>query len=197
MAASRQFRMDLYYRLSVFEINIPPLRAHKQDIPKLIDHFQKIDHLELEFTSEARNMMFHYNWPGNVRELRNVLTRLHFLYPNTVIDQQHIYSATGEMFHLVQLEDYHSGEEMPPPTQAQTHYDREGNCLGTEASIVPPAPASNIAPAQEPILTLSQLEEKHIRSTLAAVGQNYSEAARLLGISRSTLYGKVKKYGIA
>jgi transcriptional regulator of acetoin/glycerol metabolism len=51
--------------------------------------------------------------------------------------------------------------------------------------------------AQEPILNLSQMEEQHIRSTLAAVGQNYSEAARLLGISRSTLYGKVKKYGIA
>ena len=73
-------------------------------------------------------MTFHYNWPGNVRELRNILTRLHFLYPNTVIDQQHIYNATGEMFHLVQLEDYHSGDEMPPPTQAQAHYDQERLC---------------------------------------------------------------------
>jgi transcriptional regulator with PAS, ATPase and Fis domain len=201
MAANRQFRMDLYYRLSVFEINIPPLRAHKQDLPKLIEHFQKLDHLDLEFTPDARDMMFHYNWPGNVRELRNVLTRLHFLYPNTVIDQQHIYSATGEMFHLVQLEDYHSGEEMPPPTQAQTHYDKEGNLLSAEMPSTPapsPSPAAATpASAQEPILTLSQMEEKHIRSTLAAVGQNYSEAARLLGISRSTLYGKVKKYGIA
>lgn len=185
--------MDLYYRLSVFEINIPPLRAHKQDIPKLIDHFQRLDHLDLEFTQDARDMIFHYNWPGNVRELRNILTRLHFLYPNTVIDQQHIYNATGEMFHLVQLEDYHSGDEMPPPTQAQAHYDQEGNLLTASApSMIP----SSTASTQEDLPTLAQLEEIYIRAVLSS-GKSLSEAARILGISRSTLYGKLKKYGIS
>lgn len=84
MAASKQFRMDLYYRLSVFEISIPPLRAHKQDIPKLVEHFQRLDGLELEFTQEARDMMFHYNWPGNVRELRNVIERAVIMSGETV-----------------------------------------------------------------------------------------------------------------
>lgn len=198
MAANKQFRMDLYYRLSVFEISIPPLRAHKQDIPKLIDHFQRLDSLDLEFTQDARDMMFHYNWPGNVRELRNVLTRLHFLYPNTVIDQQHIYNATGEMFHLVQLEDYRGGEDMPPPTQDQAHYDRDGNLVSVDKL---PAAASSDTPAapktDTDLLSLSQLEASHIRTVLESVGGNYSEAARILGISRSTLYGKMKKYNIS
>lgn len=194
MAANKQFRMDLYYRLSVFEISIPPLRAHKQDIPKLIAHFQRVDALNLEFTQDARDMMFHYNWPGNVRELRNILTRLHFLYPNTVIDQQHIYNATGEMFHLVKLEDYHGGEEMPPPTQGQVHYDRDGNLVSVE-TLSAPAPAASQTCAE--LLSLSQLEAVHIRAVLDAVQGNYSEAARILGISRSTLYGKLKKYGLS
>lgn len=195
MAANKQFRLDLYYRLSVFEISIPPLRAHKQDIPKLIEHFQRLDSLDLEFTQDARDMIFHYNWPGNVRELRNVLTRLHFLYPNTVIDQQHIYNATGEMFHLVQLEDYHGGEDMPPPTQDQVHYDRDGNLVSVDKLSSPAAPAASRKDTAP--LSLSQLEASHIRTVLESVGGNYSEAARILGISRSTLYGKTKKYHLS
>lgn len=194
MAAEKQFRMDLYYRLSTFEINIPPLRAHKRDIPKLIDHFQNQDKLELEFTEDAMNMMFHYNWPGNVRELRNVLNRLHFLYPNTVIDAKHIYDATGEMFHLVKLEEYRSiNDPMPPPTMDMVKYDREGNLIGSEKAKQEPAPTQKTGP----IRPLHETEKAEILTALSYTGGNCSKAARLLGISRSTMYEKLKKYNIS
>ena len=194
MAAKKQFRMDLYYRLNTFEINIPPLRARKQDIPKLIEHFMRQDHLQLEFTRDARDMMFHYNWPGNVRELRNVLNRLYFLYPNTVIDQKHIYDATGEMFHLVELKEYRSVDDpMPEPTRKQVHYDNQGNQVtavnaASEPTSKPSAPA--------PVLSLWETEARQLRLALQETGGNHAEAARLLGISRSPLYGKLKKHGI-
>jgi len=186
-AAEKRFRMDLYYRLNTFEINIPPLRTHKQDIPKLIDHFQRLDQLSLEFTPDAMNMLFHYSWPGNVRELRNVLNRLHFLYPNTVIDQKHIYDATGEMFHLVKLEEYRSiNDPLPPPTMAQQRYDAEGNL--TEC-LPEPQTATGVSSLQE-------TERQQLLLALAAADGNYTKAARMLGISRSTLYDKLKKHGI-
>ena len=194
MAAKKQFRMDLYYRLNTFEINIPPLRARKQDIPKLIEHFMRQDHLHLEFTQDARDMMFHYNWPGNVRELRNVLNRLYFLYPNTIIDQKHIYDATGEMFHLVELKEYRSVDDpMPEPTRKQVHYDKQGNQVASSNITAAPAPQPA---ASASIQSLWDTEGDQLRLALQKTGGNYTEAARLLGISRSTLYGKLKKHGI-
>ena len=193
MAAEKRFRMDLYYRLNTFEINVPPLRAHKQDIPKLIEHFQRQDNLELEFTEDAMNMLFHYSWPGNVRELRNVLNRLHFLYPNTVIDQKHIYDATGEMFHLVKLEEYRSIDDpMPPPTMAQAKYDAEGNLV--ERGEVPEVP-KKATTQKEQVLSLQEMERQHILLALQNT-DTCSQAAKVLGISRSTLYDKMKKYDI-
>lgn len=139
-------------------------------------------------------MMFHYNWPGNVRELRNVLNRLYFLYPNTVIDQKHIYDATGEMFHLVELKEYRSVDDpMPEPTREQVHYDNRGNQVGaSKAASAPAAQPSGSAS----IHTLWETEEQQLRLALQETGGNYTEAARILGISRSTLYGKLKKHGI-
>lgn len=193
MAAEKRFRMDLYYRLNTFEINIPPLRAHKTDIPKLIEHFQRQDHLQLEFTEDAMNMLFHYSWPGNVRELRNVLNRLHFLYPNTIIDQKHIYDATGEMFHLVKLEEYRGMDApMPEPTMAQAKYDAEGNLVAEGA--VPKKKEKTIKQTER-LCSLQEMERQHIIDTLHSV-DTCSQAAKILGISRSTLYDKMKKYGI-
>lgn len=193
MAAEKRFRMDLYYRLNTFEIQVPPLRAHKSDIPKLIEHFCRQDELELEFTEDAMNMLFHYSWPGNVRELRNVLNRLYFLYPNTVIDQKHIYDATGEMFHLVKLEEYRGMDApMPPPTMAQVRYDGEGNQVEQGS---PPKTVDVSEKKQNRVKSLQEMEREHIILALEN-SDTCSQAAKTLGISRSTLYDKMKKYGI-
>ena len=181
MVASGKFRMDLYYRLNTFEITVPPLRAHKEDIPILIEHFKRVDGLTLEFSEDARGMLMHYGWPGNVRELRNVLNRLSFLYPNTIIGMQQVYNATGEMFHLVELPEYRNETDpLPAPTMPKTGK--------TQARPAEPEPS------QGEILPMQAYEKLIIQRAIAAADGNLASAAEMLGISRATIYNKVKKY---
>jgi transcriptional regulator with PAS, ATPase and Fis domain len=187
LVAEGKFRMDLYYRLNTFEINIPPLRAHKSDIPLLIRHFIRLDHLQLSFSQDAKEMLSRYDWPGNVRELRNVLIRLSFLYPGTVIDMPQVYNATGEMFHLVKLPEYRSqSDPLPQPTM-----DKAGNPLTQE-------PAPQVAAPQDPttLPTLEEAEKQLLERALEVTCGNFTDAAARLGISRSTMYTKAKKYGL-
>jgi len=82
------FREDLYYRLAVFPIQIPPLRERKQDVPHLVRHFlQKLaPEQSLRVTPEAMDLLQAYDWPGNVRELENAIERAFILADNQVID---------------------------------------------------------------------------------------------------------------
>ena len=186
MVADGRFRMDLYYRLNTFEINIPPLRAHKSDIPILIRHFTRLDGLNLEFSEDARGMLMHYPWPGNVRELRNVLSRLSFLYPNTVIGMQQVYNATGEMFHLVSLPEYRNETDpLPKPTMP-----REGASAPEKPE--PEMPDFLSGPGR----TMAEYEKLILEKALAEAGGSLAGAAAALGISRSSVYSKVKKYGL-
>lgn len=192
MVASGKFRMDLYYRLNTFEINIPPLRAHKEDIPLLISHFKQTDDLELEFSQEAMDMLMHYDWPGNVRELRNVLTRLSFLYPNTIIGIQQVFNATGTMFRLVQLPEYRNQTDpLPEPT---------GKPSVTTAYTYQAAPqtwqAQDIIEAEDKILPMEEYEKLIFQRAIKAAKGNLPAAAEMLGVSRATIYNKVKKYGL-
>jgi len=85
------FREDLYYRLNVVPIVVPPLRERREDIPLLIRHFMKLHAEEQglkvkEVTPEAMNVFQQYEWPGNIRELRNLIERLMIMVPGAVID---------------------------------------------------------------------------------------------------------------
>jgi len=85
------FREDLYYRLNVVPIVVPPLRERREDIPLLIRHFMKLHADEQglrtkEITPEAMNVFQQYEWPGNIRELRNLIERLMIMVPGNVID---------------------------------------------------------------------------------------------------------------
>jgi two-component system NtrC family response regulator len=85
------FREDLYYRLSVIPIDLPPLRHRKEDIPLLLKFFLKRnDAVSLQFSEEAMSHFISYHWPGNVRELQNVIERLVILHPKEVIESQHL-----------------------------------------------------------------------------------------------------------
>ena len=188
MVASGKFRMDLYYRLNTFEITVPPLRAHKEDIPILIEHFKRADGLTLEFSEDARGMLMHYDWPGNVRELRNVLNRLSFLYPNTIIGMQQVYNATGEMFHLVELPEYRNQTDpLPEPTKPKA-----GNAQPESAAA--PEPETDYGNGE--ILPMHVYEKQIIQKAIASAGGNLAAAAEMLGISRATIYNKVKKYSL-
>ena len=197
LVADGKFRMDLYYRLSTFEITIPPLRAHKSDIPLLINHFRRIDGLNLEFNEDAKGMLMHYVWPGNVRELRNVLNRLSFLYPNTIIGVRQVYDATGDMFHLVKLPEYRKQTDpLPQPTMPR-HGETELPTASSESAPEASIPPEEIAPADSTLAEqMEAFERALLQRAVEAASGNLVAAASTLGISRATIYNKVKKYGI-
>ena len=197
LVADGKFRMDLYYRLSTFEITIPPLRAHKSDIPLLINHFRRIDGLNLEFNEDAKGMLMNYVWPGNVRELRNVLNRLSFLYPNTIIGVRQVYDATGDMFHLVKLPEYRKQTDpLPRPTMPK-YGETAVPTDPIESAPGASTPPEVIAPADGTLAEqMEAFERTVLQRAVAEAKGNLAAAASALNISRATIYNKVKKYGI-
>ena len=157
------FREDLYYRLNVFQIEIPPLRERVEDIPLLARYFLE-RHAAKQgktiegFSEEAQYHLLHYRFPGNVRELENAIQR----------------SVALAEEDLIQVQDL-------PPSMHDTEPLR----------IEGPRDLLEIPDG----LTLEQVERFYIRRTLDQVAGNASEAARRLGISRSTLWRKLKKLG--
>jgi transcriptional regulator with PAS, ATPase and Fis domain len=90
MVQEGRFREDLFYRLNVFTLHLPPLRERKEDIPALVDHFLKNTHKEVQVTSTALQMLMSYHWPGNVRELQNVIERSAVISEDGYIEAAHL-----------------------------------------------------------------------------------------------------------
>ena len=180
------FRQDLFFRLQVLELSVPPLRDHPEDVPAIAHHFlartvAKSAVKVQGFTDEALDVLQDYWWPGNVRELKNVIERSIILSNNTWL--------TGEDVRLLNL-------ERPTPVSASS---------GIEATR-PPEPAEPVAPDTSPEdpwqrvveqdASLEEMERQFITATLTRHGWNKSRTARQLGIERTTLDRKIKKYGI-
>ena len=154
-----EFREDLYYRLNVVEIRVPPLRERPEDILVLTEHFLREQVIKnkistLSISGEVSEALVRYDWPGNVRELQNAIERLAVL------------SSTSRI----------TMKEMPLRILQSNSDDKTA---GNESS-----------------LTLEEMEERHIRKELTRNSYNYSAVADLLGIGRTTLWRKMKKYGI-
>jgi len=150
--ASGQFREDLYYRLNVVTIELPPLRERKEDVLLLAQHFLKKFAVEnqkeiTDFSPEATDFLLKYEWPGNVRELENAIERAVILAKNSYIEVA----------------------DLPQESLSLAH----------------PAPPGE---------SLEEIEKNHILNVLNETGENYSRAARILGISRVTLYNKIRAY---
>jgi two-component system response regulator AtoC len=150
-----EFREDLYYRLNVVNIELPPLRERTEDIPLLAQHFLKRFVLENQkeltgFSAEATDFLLKHDWPGNVRELENAIERAVILAQNPIVEV-----ADLSQQNLVTV-------------------------------------GSNLSEKK-----LKQVEKEHIQNVLSETGGNYTEAARILGISRMTLYNKAKAYGLS
>jgi DNA-binding NtrC family response regulator len=157
-AADGKFRDDLYYRLNVIEIRIPPLRERREDIPLLARHFlERLAHemgRDVHDISEgAMKVLMDYNWPGNVRELENTVERAMVTCKSPVL--------TEDAFAFLAA----NGIAAKPWT----------------------APAG---------MTLQQMEKVLIMGTLERTNGNIKESASILGIDRSTLYEKIKRYEI-
>ena len=151
------FRKDLYYRLNVIRIHLPPLRERRQDIPELCAHLLK----KIAGGTEARlpageiEKLQAYAWPGNVRELRNVLERAFILQ-----------------------------KDRPVLSPSELLLPADG----------PASPCPQIPCAENKPGTLMELEKNHIQCTLETLSRNYTQTARALGISLTTLKRKIKEY---
>jgi transcriptional regulator with PAS, ATPase and Fis domain len=156
------FREDLYYRLNVISIEIPPLRDRKEDIPSLVDHFLKkystsTGKQVLKCSQRAMELLMEYDWAGNVRELENAIERA-------------VVMASGSVL---------SPENLPTAIRQEGGIPFEGH---------------PIEPLQG--LSLYEYEKQLILKTLRATEWNKYQTAKLLGITRSTLYSKIEKYGL-
>jgi DNA-binding NtrC family response regulator len=152
----RRFREDLYYRLKVFTLMMPPLRERKDDIPLLAQLFLKQEeHPTGRFHPRALAALLKYPWPGNVRELANAVKHGAVL-------------SKGEDVAL---------EHLPE------------DVLGP--GLLPQEPAGGT------LLSLSEAERRHILFVMKSCGGQHQEAARILGIGRTTLWRKLKDYGVA
>lgn len=166
-----RFREDLYYRLSVFHLTLPPLRERRNSIPGLIRTFvkkyagqQKKDILGIAKNAEA--ILMNYNYPGNIRQLENIIE-----HAVTLCESDHIL--------LEDLPEYLLGPDGAPPMLAL------------------PKNEEPIMENPESLIPLSELERNYIRKALEICQRNHTEAARRLGISRSTLWRKLKELGMA
>ncbi len=161
------FREDLYYRLTVFPIHLPPLRERREDIPLLVEHclgriVEATGGEPKRLSSGALRVVMNHSWPGNVRELEHVLERAALLGEDEVITER----------------------DLPPHLMAPQN----------ELAVTLPEDALGLPGTTARIVR--EVERELIRRALARTANNRTEAARLLGVSRRTLLYKLKAYGL-
>lgn len=189
------FRADLYYRLSIFPIEIPPVRERQSDIATLITAFLKSAKTEgrgsLEFSGDALAQLEAYDWPGNVRELSNLIERLMVLYPNQLIGETELprrYRSTGLVENL-------SGIDSP---QLDLLEQRAVDELFAPVDPLP-TDGSVAVLLDEPIDLKAKLAELERDLIVAALDQTdwvTAHAANWLKLQRTTLVEKMRKHGI-
>lgn len=161
-----RFREDLYYRLNVVPMYIPPLRERKEDIHLLAKYFlqnmsAKNEKIFMDFAPQAMEALLSYDWPGNVRELENVIERVVVLHNDTRVKLDHLPPAVRE-------------------------------CRGK----MDVRPAEILPPEEQKIMPLEQVERYAIEAALRQCMGNVTEASRKLKIGQATLYRKIKQYGL-
>jgi len=173
-----RFREDLYYRLNVVTLTLPPLRARRQDIPLLIDHFLR------ELTSrhgrgpvavdpEAQRRLLAYEWPGNIRELQNVLERAMLLAEQDVIGPEHLTPMVRGV----------AGSAPDSPVPLPVAADPDAG-----------APAEPTIDG--PLQSLEEVDRQHVLQVLTAMRGNRDETSRVLGISRRTLSRMIQRWNL-
>jgi DNA-binding NtrC family response regulator len=173
--AAKRFREDLFHRLNVLPIRLPALRERKDDIPLLVNHFLDGMGWTGGIGDETLEAMLAYDWPGNVRELRNCVERM---------------VATNS-----------GGRLLPADLPTSLQYQRSANDLGRLSNAIgdhasEDLPVFDVSP-KPPVVSIRESERQTICNALAAGNGNRGRTARLLGISRTTLYRKMKEYRIS
>jgi transcriptional regulator with PAS, ATPase and Fis domain len=167
----KRFRQDLYYRLSVMRLRLPPLRERGEDIPLLIDHFIEKYGDGHKLPEEVRSQLLEYQWPGNVRELEHTV-------------QQMVAMNSGPWI---------SSADLPSNV---LNWRQERQTIAAEQT--PEARgAITSGTALDSIVPLNEVEKKAILRALEVTKGDRSLTADLLGIGRTTLYRKLKSYGMS
>src|SRR5438067_5459076 len=168
-----RFRQDLFYRLNAVTLHLPPLRERREDIMPLARHFAESAARPgsgpVSFSRDAVGALMCYEWPGNIRELENAVVRAVALCDQVV-----------------------RPEDLPERVRAAVAAMTAAHAPASETSAPPAADAP--APEEEPLLSLSELEGRHIARVLASTGGNKQAAARVLGIDRTTLQRMLKRH---
>jgi len=161
-----EFGEDLFYRLAVFPIVIPPLREHREDIPLLAEYFlgraaEKTGKSIAVISTEAMRLLVNYDWPGNAREVENVIERAVLLETSGVLQPSSLppeILSVRELFYISASQD------------------------------------SDLDVTEIP--TLEELEKQALSRALRATGNNIRQTAKVLGINRATVYRKLEKYNL-
>ncbi|OVE80531.1 hypothetical protein BVY03_06120 [bacterium K02(2017)] len=166
MIESGRFREDLYYRLNVVNIDIPPLRERREDIPIIAKHYleyfsAKNNKIFMDFSTEAMESIINYEWPGNVRELINTVERVVVLHDDSQVKAKHL----------------------------PTHLQKVDRFIGYSDELLS-------TPKETRVIPLEDLEKQAIEAALMKFQGNITVAARKLKIGQATLYRKVKKFGL-
>lgn len=169
-----EFREDLFYRLSAFPLLLPPLRERLEDIPLLtaylvLEYNRNAPRKITAVTLKAIEKLIDYNWPGNIRHLDNVIKRAAILADEGIIDADHVIPERRRV------------------EPAEIGIKKEDDARH---------PERDDAFDANPIRSLAEMEKEAIEAALNRTGMNVSQAARALGITRVTLYKKMKKYGL-
>lgn len=174
MVETGQFRKDLFFRLNVVNLRIPPLRERKTDIPLLVAHI--LDRIQREsgftytFADDALRLFMDYDWPGNIRELEHSIERACAL-------------SSGPVVHVTDF-----------PTQIQNYRQHQIQAQ-VEATGGAREPRQS-APDRPEVISIAEMEKNAILNTIRQLKGDKLMAARLLGIGKTTLYRKLKEYGL-
>ncbi|MCX5882683.1 MAG: sigma 54-interacting transcriptional regulator, partial [Deltaproteobacteria bacterium] len=189
LTVSGRFREDLYYRLNVVNLNLPPLRERKEDIPLLAQHFLEkfsaLNHKSVKgFTPQTMDHLIRHDWPGNVRELMNAIERGVVLSRSEYLDDQVLPMLPAS----------------PAPSSSAVIVNP--SAITDETKLLRPSVSAchtvivNPSAEATETLPLTAVEKATILSALASSDGNKSLASRKLGITRKTLHKKLKEYGV-
>jgi transcriptional regulator with GAF, ATPase, and Fis domain len=172
MVEEKMFKEDLYYRLSVFPVNIPPLRERREDIPKLSYHFLRIFRRKTGkriegFSDEALESLMNYDWPGNVRQLKNVIERLVIMADDAVLDLHYL---------MDQLQLRRPGKNHPIPETLE-----------------------ELRAAKKHLVeqVFGQVQKAFLLKALKASNGNIARAAQRVGMQRPNFCTLIKKHRIS
>ncbi len=162
-----RFREDLYFRLNVIPLTVPPLRERQEDLPALIKYFHDSlkkgnrDIVSPGFSAAAMKLLTEYSWPGNIRELKNFIERV-----NILVDESEVTEETAR---------YYLGEAGSRPSAASADREYDSMKLGEARDL---------------------FEKRLVERRLEVNGFNIAKTAQAMGVYPSNLHGKIKKYGI-